>query len=110
MNQCMKFYAKADMQVATFRNCSLLVHKAQSLKLTSTLVKPLAQTIPSMPTLLSNSQETWESLSLSPFIFTLAVFVIGSAYFVFAWVSTRKGRGGSSKLEHPLVESKGIIA
>ena len=53
------------------------------------------------------------------FFVTLAVFVVGAAYFVFAWrtVFTRKKRRGFSKFEqplveseYPLVESEGVIA
>jgi hypothetical protein len=41
------------------------------------------------------------------FFAALAFFVLGAAFFIFAW-RTKDKRGGS--LEHPLVEAKGEVA
>lgn len=110
VNQCMKFYAKADMQVATFRNLELASSQGTIVEVDLNT----GQTIGSNSTInayfsLKTSKYPDEILLIF-FFATLAVFVLGAASFVFAW-RTRNSRG-SSKLKQPLVavDSDGVIA
>ena len=104
----MKFYAKADMQVATFRNLELANSQGTIVEVDLNT----GQTIGSdraIRAYFGRKQSRFSEIAL--FIFfsvTLAVLVHGVASFVFAW-RMRKSRG-SSKFEHPMVESEGIIA
>jgi hypothetical protein len=108
VNQCMKFYAKADMQVATFRNLELAGSQGTIVEVDLNT----GQTIGSDSTISAyfalNKSRYPERTQIMLFFGALAVFVLGAASFVFAW-RTRNVRGSSS-LEHPLVESEGIMS
>lgn len=107
VNQCMKFYAKASLGVATFRNMALASGQGSIVEVDL----ETGETFGSKKTVnayfsLNSSREPSKFL-IGLFYASLAFFVIGAAFFIFAW-RTKDKRGGS--LEHPLVESKGVVA
>ena len=108
VNQCMKFYAKADMQVATFRNLELASSQGTIVLVDLNTGQTIGSDI-AIRAYFGLKQSRYPGFSLIAFFaVTLAVFVLSIASFVFVW-RTRNSRR-SSKIQHPLVKTNGVIA
>lgn len=108
VNNCMKFFAKTDLQVATFRNMALASGQGSIVEVDLANGKTLGTTSTVSAYFSLNSSRVPSHMLIGSFLATLAIFVFGAAAFVFAWRT--RGDGGSSSMKHPLVESDGVVA